>query len=354
MVTKRTIQFSFLFVLSGIALLLSFFVFKPYLNPLVLAATTTIVFYPLFERILKRLGGDKRSLAAFFTVIVTVLIILIPLSLLSTQVIREVNTLYVDINSNAAAERPILGDYEVSSNSTIARFQQRAQGLATQVATNVDQYIQKLVKLTVDNAGQFFQQIAEFILASFLWLLAFYYFLRDGHRIRELLIHFSPLSDQHDKEILHRIVVSVNSVVGGTLIVALIQGVLAGIGLAICGVPNPAVWGSFAVLAALIPSVGTALIMLPAILYLFTVNQPIAAAGLLVWSLVLVGGIDNVVRPKLIERQTNIHPLAILLSVIGGLSFFGPMGFLTGPIILSLLIEFLNVYKEMAVEQRAG
>jgi predicted PurR-regulated permease PerM len=153
---------------------------------------------------------------------------------------------------------------------------------------------------------------------------------------------------------MHRIVVSVNSVVGGTLIVALIQGVLAGIGFAIFDVPNPAVWGSFAVIAALIPTVGTALIMFPAALYLITVNQPLAAGGLILWSVLLVGGIDNIVRPKLIERQTNIHPLAVLLSVIGGIAFFGPMGFLTGPIVLSLLIELLNVYKEMAVEQQAG
>jgi predicted PurR-regulated permease PerM len=354
MITRRTIQFSFLLSLSAIAIILSFFIFKPYLNPLVLAGTSAIVFYPLFERILKGVGNHRRGVAAFFTVIITVLIVLIPVSLLGTQVVHEVNTLYGDINSNAQAERPILGDYEVSTNPTIARFQQRVQGIATQVATNVDQYIQRLVKLVVDNAGQYFQQIAEFILAGFLWVLAFYYFLRDGHRIRDLLIHFSPLSDRYDKEIMHRIVVSVNSVVGGTLIVALIQGVLAGTGFAIFDVPNPAVWGSFAVIAALIPTVGTALIMLPAALYLITVNQPLAAGGLILWSVLLVGGIDNIVRPKLIERQTNIHPLAVLLSVIGGIAFFGPMGFLTGPIVLSLLIELLNVYKEMAVEQQAG
>ncbi len=348
MVTRRTLQFSFLFVLSGIALILSFFIFRPYLNPLVLAATSTIVFYPLFERILRSIGPTRRSTAAFLTVLTTVFIFLIPVSLLGTQVARETNQLYTDISSNALAERPILGDYPLSSNQTIAKFQQRVQGVATQVAVNIDQYIQRLLKLAVDNAGQFFQQIAEFILSGFLWLLAFYYFLRDGHRIRELLIHFSPLSDRYDKEILSRIVISVNSIVGGALIVALIQGVLAGAGLAMFGVPNPAIWGAVTVIAALIPTIGTALIMLPAALYLLAINEPIAAIGLLVWSMLLVGGIDNIVRPKLIERQTNIHPLAILLSVIGGIAFFGPVGFLTGPIVLSLLIELLSVYKEMA------
>ncbi len=350
MITRRTLQFSFLFSLFAIAILLSFFIFKPYLNPIVLAGTFTVIFYPLFGKVLSWIGQSRRGLAAGLTVLITILIVFIPVTLLGTQVFKEVDSMYVNINNNVQTEKPVFGDFTPSTNTTIAGLQERLQGLMTQVATNFDQYIQKIVKLIVDNAGQFFQQIAEFALAGFIWLLAYYYFLRDGHRIRDLLIHFSPLTDRYDKEILHRVVILVKSVVGGTLIVAVIQGVLAGIGLGIFGVPNPSIWGMVTVIAALIPTVGTALVMFPAALYLVALNHPAAAFGLLIWSLVLVGGIDNVLRPKLIERQVNIHPLAILLAVLGGISFFGPIGFLTGPIILSLLIELLHVYKEMAIE----
>lgn len=350
MITRRTLQFSFLFSLFALAILLSFFIFKPYLNPIVLAGTFTIIFYPLFTKVLSWLGGNRRGLASGLTVLAAILIVFIPVTLLGTQVFKEVDSMYADINSNAQAEQPVFGDYTPSGNATIAGIQSRFQGLMTQVATNFDQYIQKVVKLIVDNAGQFFQQIAEFALAGFIWILAFYYFLRDGHKIRDLLIHFSPLTDRYDKEILHRVVILVKSVVGGTLIVALIQGVLAGVGLGIFGVPNPSIWGMLTVIAALIPTVGTALVMFPATLYLLAMNHPAAAFGLLVWALILVGGVDNILRPKLIERQVNIHPLAILLAVLGGISFFGPIGFLTGPIILSLMIELLHVYKEMAIE----
>ena len=355
MVTRRTIQFSFLFFLFVVAIALSFFIFKPYLNPIVLAATFAIVFYPMFSKILTSIGGRRRGLASFLTVLATIIIVFVPVTLLGMQVTKELNTVYADINANTQAERPVFGDF-VSDVQTPAAgsFEERIQGVMTQVVANFDQYIQKVVRLIVDNAGKFFQQIAQFTLAMFIWLLAYYYFLRDGYRIRDLLIHFSPLSDRYDKEILHRVVVSVKSVVGGSLIVAVVQGVLAGIGLAIFGVPNAAVWGILAILAALIPTVGTALVMLPGILYLLATQHMFGAVGLLIWSLLLVGGIDNILRPKLIERGTNSHPLAILLAVLGGIAFFGPVGFLTGPIVLSLLIELLHIYKEMAVEQVEG
>jgi len=351
MITRRTIQFSFLFALFAIALTLSFFVFKPYLTPIVLGGMFAIICYPIFAKFLNLMGTSHRSLSALFTVVVTVIIVLIPVSLLSTQVVGELNSVYSGLAARAQNEQPIL-DLPVTNNSTLENLQSRLQGFLTQAADNIDQYVQGFIGLIIDNAGQFFQRIAEFTLAGFIWILAFYYFLRDGHRIRDLLINFSPLTDRYDKEILHRIAISVKSVIGGTIIVAIIQGILAGIGLGIFGVPNPSVWGLLTILAALIPTVGTALVMFPAVLYLLAVNLPFSAIGLLVWSLILVGGIDNIVRPKLIEKQIKIHPFIILLSVLGGIAFFGLAGFLIGPIILSLLIELLSVYREMAVEKQ--
>jgi predicted PurR-regulated permease PerM len=203
----------------------------------------------------------------------------------------------------------------------------------------------------LDNAGRLFQEIAYFGLAMFLWFLSFYYFLRDGQQLKKILVAFSPLSDRYDLEIVKRVQISVKSVIGGSLIVAVIQGVLAGVGFAIFGVPSPTIWGFVAIIAALVPTVGTALIMLPAVAYLFITNNTVPAIGLLLWSLLIVGSVDNIIRPKLIERGIHIHPLMILLSVLGGIALFGPVGFLTGPIIMSLLAEFVDIYQEMVLHK---
>jgi predicted PurR-regulated permease PerM len=214
----------------------------------------------------------------------------------------------------------------------------------------LDAYAQKTGSWFVEHAGPFFQGVAQFALAIFLWFLSVYYFLKEGHRIKALLVKFSPLSDRYDLEIVNRVVTSVKSVIGGSLIVALLQGILAGVGFAIFGIPTPAIWGLIAVFAALVPTIGTALVTFPAVAFLVLVGNNLAALGLLIWGILIVGGIDNIVRPKLLERGVKVHPLLILLSVLGGLAFFGPVGFLTGPIIVSLLSEFLTIYQHLVLK----
>jgi len=136
----------------------------------------------------------------------------------------------------------------------------------------------------------------------------------------------------------------VNSVVKGSLIVGVVQGVLTGVGFALFGVPNPALWATIAAIASLIPTIGTGLVLIPGISYLFLVGASSNAIGLIIWGVFAVGLVDNFLGPKLIERGVKIHPFLILLSVLGGIGLFGPIGFLAGPLILSWLFALLDMY----------
>jgi len=177
-------------------------------------------------------------------------------------------------------------------------------------------------------------------------LFALYYLLKDGKKLTKAVITYSPLADKYDKQILEKLSIAVNSVIKGSLLISIIQGILAGIGFWIFGVPNPALLGAATVIASLIPAVGTAVIILPACFYLFLTSHFLAGIGLLLWGLLLVGLIDNFLRPKLIEKDIHLHPFLILLSVIGGISLFGAFGFILGPLVLSLLFALLDIYKE--------
>jgi predicted PurR-regulated permease PerM len=137
------------------------------------------------------------------------------------------------------------------------------------------------------------------------------------------------------------------SVIRGALIVAILQGIMAGLGFLIFGVPNPAFWGMIVVVASLIPIVGTWLIIIPAIIYLFATGHVFGAFGFLIWSGVIVNVIYNIVSPQLMRRGTGIHPYIILLGVLGGIAFFGPIGFLLGPFIVALLFSLLNMYPSL-------
>ena len=343
MVSRRSIQFSFLGLVSAVVVILSFFIFKPYLNILVISGVSAVIFYPLYQRVLRAWGEKKVSLAAGFTVAVASIVIFTPLVLSGIQIFSEANTIYGNFDENASNEMGPLGNIEPSENAIIREMQEKFELAVTNFMAN----FRNLLDVLIANASNFFAQAANVALALFLWVLSFYYFLRDGHRIKGLLVHFSPLSDKFDREILSGLVRSIKTVVGGSLIVAVVQGVLAGIGLAVFGVPTPAIWGLVSIIAALVPTIGTALVMLPAAAYLLLTNHFGMAIGLLIYSFVAVGSIDNILRPKLMEKGIGLHPLAILLGVLGGLEFFGPVGFLTGPIILSLLVELIHVYREM-------
>lgn len=348
---SHTIQLSFFFIMSGVVAVLAFFILKPFLGILVLAGTCAVIFYPLYKKILNFFGEKRAGISAFLTITLGLILILAPLTLLGLQIFKEAKELQQSIRDITDQEKGILSNLPPAENELIMRTRERFEGFVTEASVDFGQLAQRAVGWVLSNIGGFFESVGRVVLAIFLWLLSFYYFLRDGYKLKKILITLSPLSDQYDREIISKAVSSIKSVVGGTLIVALIQGFLAGVGFAVFQIPNPSIWGALAVLAALIPSVGTAIVTLPAILYLVFAGNFISVVGLLVWSVIIVAGVDNVLRPKLIERGIHVHSLVILLSVLGGIAVFGPIGFLVGPIVMSLLGEFLGIYRHLVLKK---
>ncbi|OQW98324.1 MAG: hypothetical protein BWK74_04780, partial [Desulfobacteraceae bacterium A6] len=144
----------------------------------------------------------------------------------------------------------------------------------------------------------------------------------------------------------------INSVIKGNLTVAVIQGALTSAGFAVFGIPNAVLWGSVTAIAALIPGVGTSLVLIPAILFLFLSGKFLSGFGLLAWGAGAVGLVDNFLGPKLVGRGMQMHPFIILLSVLGGIGFFGPIGFLLGPLAISLLFAFLEIISSVKLQEK--
>jgi predicted PurR-regulated permease PerM len=174
--------------------------------------------------------------------------------------------------------------------------------------------------------------------------MALYYLLKDGYKLKNYLLALSPLDDSNNNFIINRIRLAVFSVVKGNLLIGLIQGTLTGIGFALFGVPNPVLWGGVASIAALIPSIGTAIVITPAIIFLFVSGNNVGAGGLLVWGIIVVGLVDNFLGPKLVGSSMRLHPLVTFLAVLGGLAFFGPLGILLGPLVLSIFLVLVEIY----------
>ena len=329
----------FLALLIGIFALV-FFIFLPYLGVFVLAATFAVIFQPLHQKIL-RLVRQNEGLAAFLSTVIVIIVILVPLFIFSFQLIQEARGLYTDLTT---------GKNTVLPGEVATLIKDRLQKFIPGISFNPDQYLRQLLESLVTNFGSVFSTFSKFFINFALSLFALYYFFKDGNRFKNAIISLSPLSDEHNRMILKKLQTTVSSVINGSLIVALAQGILAGLGFFIFGLPNPVLWGSVTVIAALLPAIGTALITMPAGFYLLLTGQVPQGIGVIVWGIAIVGTIDNFLRPKLIQRKIHIHPFFILLSVIGGIALFGPIGFLIGPLVLSLLFALLDIYPTIVLK----
>jgi len=176
-----------------------------------------------------------------------------------------------------------------------------------------------------------------------------FFFLKDGERILQRLVTLSPLHDSYDIELLKKTTATIESVVKGTLLIALVQGFLAGLGLFIFGVPNAILWGALAALCAFVPGLGTALVVIPSVIYLFIIGNTPFAIGLSAWGVLLVGMIDNILGPYLYKKGTRLHPLIVLFAVLGGISFFGPEGLFLGPVIASLFVSLIHIDEKLVI-----
>lgn len=329
----------FLLLLVG-AVVLTVLLVKPFLSALVLAFTLAILFRPLF-RYINRGIRDHRSIAAFLTILVILIVVLTPLTFLGIRVFNEGRDFYFSISDEDVLK---LAEYLPES------FQARAADLSR----NLSQYLQQGLVWFLQHVGAIFSSIAGMVFTLFISLIGTYYLLKQGAEFKARLINFSPLSDQFDREIMDRLQRAVSSVIRGVLVVAIVQALLAGIGFAIFGVPNPVLWGTLAMIAALIPGIGTALVMVPAIIYLLATGHLAAGIGLAIWAVLAVGLIDNFLSPLLVGRAAKIHSFFILLSVLGGLALYGPIGFLLGPLIVSFLFALLDIYPILILKNHEG
>ena len=339
----------FFWVLFGAFGLLSFMVMSPYITAIFLAGVFTILFSPFHARIKKWVGGNE-TLAALATVLLVFLLILIPLILLGVLMSQEVLSIYSTL-ANGKGGFALLDQATKAIEGQIQNFIP-----SFELHASIYTYLETGLRWMGGNLNAFLSSVLSFVSQLLLILIAMFFFYRDGEKLYNFIVKWSPLSDSYDESIIAKIELAVTSVIKGSLATAILQGALLGLGFALFGVPNPVLWGVVATVTALIPVVGTGIVLLPAVAYLFLGGHMISSGGLLLWGIFLVGLIDNVTRPMFMRLGIDIHPFLIFLSVLGGLAYFGPIGFLAGPIVLAFFFALLDIYpsivKGRAIEER--
>lgn len=331
---SRIIEFTFFFTALALVGYLVWQIFSPFITALALSAIIVVVCYPLNDFFLKYFSKRNRSIAAALATITVFCVVVTPIFFASTLLVSEFVSYYKTIDSNS--QMPIdtlFSGVEIKIQEYIPGFE-----------INLSSQVRQSISWFGNHIGTIFAGTVSIIVTFLIGMLGSFYLFRDGERLVQWFIKVSPLKNNEDMVILDRVARSIRSVVLGTVLLAIIQGVVATIGFSIFGIPQPIVWGSVASLGAVLPGIGTSGIMIPAVIYLLYVGHIGSAIGLAVWAVSAIIVVDNIVGPYLMSRGNNLHPFIILIAVLGGITLFGPIGFILGPVCISLLMVLLELY----------
>ncbi len=342
----RKFVLGFLAVALALIMYLSFKILRPFLETFIVAAATASLCYPIYDRITRAFGG-RRNLGATATVLILVLVVVIPItvysSILSTEAVnltKGLNAATIQEYVNKAADKILPSPFDVKGVID-KRF--GPEGI---LGTS---YFKDAVNSIAGAANKLVQGfvtgLASALLKFLIFFLFLFFLLRDGRALGEELMRLSPLEDSVERDIFHHLTKTIRAILMGGVLVPIVQGALSMAGFAIFGLPSPILWGSLVIISSVIPIVGSAVIWGPATVYLALTGATWQWVGLLIYCVVIVGTSDNVLKPIILKEAANFHPLIAFLSVLGGLAAFGVFGFILGPIVASLLLSFIQIYK---------
>jgi predicted PurR-regulated permease PerM len=329
----KIIEKYFFFGLLFLTLIFTFFIFRPFWIVLILGASFSIMLYPIYEWLNKKLSANW--LSSILTLFFFIIVLCIPLFCVGSIVFNQSQDLYHSVVNN--------GNIFPFINSMGDKINQI---LPNGISFDINEKISSFISFLTNNITNIFSATVSALFSFVLLLLSIFYFLKDGKGWRGTILRLSPLSDTDDEKIIKKLLQTINGVMKGTLFIALIQGILMAVGLTLFGVQHAAIWGVVAAITSLIPSVGTAMVSVPAIIFLFATDRIIPAIGLAIWATIIVGTIDNFLTPYVIGRGINIPPFLILFSVLGGIALLGPIGILIGPLTVSLLYTLTEIYQD--------
>lgn len=334
-------------VITLLVLYFSYLIIKPYLLDIFMALVLFFTAKPLYKALTRLLRGWK-ALASALTCLILLLIILIPLfslmSIIATQAL--------DFSSQVTKgmQNGHLWQWVTVKIDTFKLYLTHLNLPLPPGEIDLRQIVQTAVgkasAFVYTNAIGLIKGFTVFFFDLLLVLFITFFMFLQGDDFIEAIKQLSPLEAAHNEEILRETEATIKATLWGTVIVAFAQGTLGGVGFLIVGLPQPAFWGTVMIPASVIPVVGSTIIWGPAAVYLLVTGHIAKGVVLMLWGGVVVSIIDNVLKPILVRGSSETPSIFILFSILGGLTYFGMIGFILGPLILSFLLSLLRIYQK--------
>jgi predicted PurR-regulated permease PerM len=342
----RRVLLVFLALTLGIVLYLSFQILRPFLESFIVAAAAASLSYPLFERITRKVG-NRPNLGAAITVLLMILVVAIPITVYSSILSAEAVNLTKGLNAatiqeyvHQATQRLLPASFDLD------RFVDEHFGPEGFFGSS---YFKEGVNRIAGWANKLVQGFVTGVASAFINFLVFFLFLffllRDGKALGQELMSLSPFAKATDREVYTHLTKTIRAILIGGVVVPVAQGILAMIGFAIFGMPSPILWGSLLIVGAVLPIVGSTSVWVPATIYLALTGETWQWVGQLIFCVLIISTSDNFIKPIILREAANFHPLIAFTSVLGGMAAFGVFGFILGPIIASLFLSFIRIYK---------
>lgn len=324
---------------TAIALYLCWLMLRPFLGVLAWAVVLVIVFYPVHKRLTTRI--KRRGLSAILSCLLVVLIIVLPLIVLSVAVAEELSkavpAMPAQFSQLLNSQLPLIGRLTGWLQNRFGVDVMGAQGFAIEQLRN---FGQSMLGASLNIMGN----IAGGIVKAVFVVFTMYYLFRDSDKIVARLPNALPLKREQSEQIIARAQAVVSASVYGVVTIAGLQGLLGGLAFWILGIPSPILWAVLMAFVCMIPLAGSFLVWLPLAIYLMATGHWTKAIVLAVWGAVVISTVDNFLRPRLIKNQTKLHELFVFFSVLGGISVFGLLGIVLGPMVLAITLALLQTF----------
>ena len=342
------------FILLLVVVTVAFgWILLPFYGAVFWGAVLAIVFAPLYRKLLAK-TGRRPTLAALLTLLLILVLVVLPLSLITASLVQEGTALY---------ERMKEGDFSLSSyaqqiyaalpdwfTQLLSRFGLDNLSLLQQRLTDaLNQGSQKIAASAL-NIGQ---NTFDFVVSFFIMLYLLFFLLRDGARLSRRMRDAIPLNTGYLGNLSGKFITVIRATVKGNIVVAIVQGALGGMAFWVLGIHAPVLWAVLMAFLSLLPAVGAGLVWGPVALYLLATGATLPGIGLVVYGVLVIGLVDNVLRPLLVGKDTKMPDYLVLISTLGGMALFGLNGFVIGPLIAAMFIAVWDIFATEQAEANA-
>lgn len=329
-------------VVTAVVAYLCWLIVAPFLDVILWAVVLVVAFQPLHRRVRARVKSPVRA-AAVSTLLVLVTI-LVPLLIAGTVMVHDAVRLgrtlqanhgtLIDPRTSPALDRAIAwvgGHLGVSPDDRRAYVADKARQLGG---------------IILGKSLGVLGNVLGVVVQAFMVVFTMFYLFRDGPRLRVALGDLLPLERHQARDVFQRAKDVILASVYGSLVIAAVQGTLGGLAFWVLGLPSPLLWGVVMILLSIIPMAGSAIVWVPAAIYLAATGHWAKAVILTLWGAGVIGTIDNLLRPRLVGGRTRLHDLVVFFAVLGGIQVFGILGAITGPVIAALAFTLVEVWRE--------